>query len=79
MEKKKLQFFRTVAGKTILFIIINITLLLAFLCTAGAFACVSEDLYSKSASQYFLGRSESNIAYSVNFTAQTLLSGDSEQ
>lgn len=79
MEKKKLQFFRTVAGKTILFIIINITLLLAFLCTAGAFACVSEDLYSKDASQYFLERSESNIGYSVHNDAQMLLSSDSEQ
>ena len=79
MEKKKMQFFRTVAGKTILFIIINITLLLAFLCTAGAFVCASEDLYSKSASQYFLERSESNIGYSVHNDAQMLLSSDSEQ
>jgi signal transduction histidine kinase len=73
MEKKKTQFFRTVAGKTVLFIVINITLLMAFLCAAGAFACLSEDLYNKTESQYFLDRSLSNIDYSVHSDAESLL------
>ena len=73
MEKKKMQFFRTVAGKTLLFIVINLALLMTFLCAAGAFACLSEDLYTKTESQYFLERSQSNIDYNVHADAEMLL------
>ena len=73
MEKKKTQFFRTVAGKTVLFIVINLAMLMTFLCAAAAFACLSEDLYNKTEAQYFLERSQSNIDYSVHSDAEMLL------
>lgn len=72
-EKKKSQFFRTVAGKTVLFIAINISFLMTFLCVTAAAVCVQEDLYTKTEAQYLLERSQSQIDYSVMSDAEQLL------
>ena len=76
MEKKNKQFFRTVAGKTVLFITINIAMIVTFLCVVAAAVCIQEDLYGKSESEYLLERSQSEIAYNIHSQAERLLSSD---
>ena len=74
MEKSKKQFFRTVAGKFVLFLIINITILAVFLCICGAVVCIKEDLYGKTEADYVKARCESDICYYVNNDARELVS-----
>ena len=76
MEKKKSQFFRTVAGKTVLFITINIAMIVTFLCVAAAAVCIQEDLYGKSETEYLLERSQSEIAYNIHSQAERLMSSN---
>ena len=73
MEKKNKQFFRTVAGKAVLFLVINIAMLVTFLCVTAAAVCVQEDLYGRSETQYILERSQSEIEYSIMSSANQLL------
>ena len=73
MEKRNKQFFRTVAGKAVLFLVINIAMLVTFLCVTAAAVCVQEDLYGRSETQYILERSQSEIEYSIMSSANQLL------
>ena len=73
MEKKKIQLFRTVAGKSLLFLIINITIFAVFLCVCGAAVCFSEDLYDRSEADYVRSRSETDICYYAIHDANVLL------
>jgi signal transduction histidine kinase len=61
MEKKKSQFLRTVAGKTVLFIVINLSLIIGFLCVASGVAAVYEDIYGKTEDEYYAQREEQSI------------------
>ncbi|MCR4704009.1 MAG: HAMP domain-containing histidine kinase [Saccharofermentans sp.] len=76
MEKKKNQFFRTIAGKSVLFLLINIALFAVFLCTCTAFVCINEDLYGRTEAQYVRDRSESDLYYYVLNDANSLMNGN---
>ena len=75
MEKKKVQFFRTIAGKAVLFLIINIAIFADFLCACAAFVCIEEDLYSRTEAEYIHDRNEDDIFYFVYDDARALLDG----
>ena len=45
MENKKKQFLRTVPGKFLLFLIINILVIVTFGCVCASAVCIQEDLY----------------------------------
>ena len=61
MEKKKSHFLRTVAGKTLLFVVINLSLIIGFLCVASGVAAVYEDIYGKTEDEYYALREEQSI------------------
>ena len=61
MEKKKSHFLRTVAGKTLLFVVINLSLIIGFLCVAAGVAAVYEDIYGKTENEYYAQREEQSI------------------
>ena len=61
MEKKKSHFLRTVAGKTLLFVVINLSLIIGFLCVAAGVAAVYEDIYGKTETEYYAQREEQSI------------------
>ena len=67
MEKKNKQFFRTVTGKFLLFLIINIMLIISFGCVCASVACVQEELY---------GITEEDIDNELLFIMSGLLSGE---
>ena len=46
MEKKEKQFFRTIPGKTLLFLVINLLAIIFFGCICASVACIQEDLYN---------------------------------
>jgi len=75
MEKKKNQFWRTVAGKTLLFIALNLTVILLICsigCVAGSISC---DLYTRSVDEFIKETAEERIRYnSVTYASALLLS-----
>ncbi len=73
MEKKKSHFLRTVAGKTLLFAVINLVAILGFLCAAGAVAAVYADIYGKTEDEYYSQRNEQYTEQLVMFDAYRLL------
>jgi len=73
MEKKKFQFFRTIAGKALLFLTINLALLITFLCVCASAVCFEEDLYGRTESEFYLEKSEANIYYNTMSNARLLI------
>ena len=76
MEKSKKQFFRTVAGKFVLFLIINITLLISFACVFIAVGCIEEDLYGISEDEFYLNKSNASVYYNVMAETENLIGID---
>ena len=65
MEKKSKQFLRTIPGKTLLFLIINILLIIAFGCVCASVACIQEDLYNITEEEFYQTKDDSNVYYDV--------------
>lgn len=73
MEQKK--FFRTVAGKTILFIAINLFVIISILSIGIAVISVTEDLYATTESEFLSAKCEDDIRINAISDANTYLSG----
>lgn len=76
MEKKNKQFFRTVAGKSLLFLTINILMIAVLACACAAVACYQEDLYSISEEEFYSNKCEDRIRYEVLSNTENLLGID---
>lgn len=61
MEKKKKHFWRTVAGKTILFIVINISLFSLTMSVLASVFAISQDLYDITEQEYYEQVGENNL------------------
>ena len=73
MEKKDRHFFRTVAGKSLLFLIINITLITAFICCCVIVCCFQENLYGLTEEQFYQEKSDATVYYNVMTNAERLI------
>ena len=71
--KKKSGFLRTVAGKTLLFIVINLSGILLGLSILGFAFSVSTDLYHRTPEEYMREQGEYNMRYSVIGYADSLI------
>lgn len=71
--KKKSGFLRTVAGKTLLFIVINLSGILLCLSILGFAFSVSTDLYHRTPEEYMTEQGEYNMRYSVIGYADSLI------
>ncbi|MCR5383962.1 MAG: sensor histidine kinase [Saccharofermentans sp.] len=76
MEKKKKQFLRTVPGKSLLFLIINLMLIIALACVCASAACIQEDLYGISEEEFFQNKSDDSVYYNVMNSTQNLIGID---
>ncbi|MBR3341560.1 MAG: HAMP domain-containing histidine kinase [Clostridiales bacterium] len=65
MEKKKKQFFRTIPGKTLLFLVINLLAIIFFGCICASVACIQEDLYNITEEEFYQTKDDSNVYYDV--------------
>ena len=74
MEKKTKYFWRTVAGKSLLFLLINILLLVSFACVCAAVTCIQEDLYNITEEEFYQHKSEATIYYNVMSSTENLMS-----
>lgn len=74
--KENKQFFRTVAGKSLLFLTINILMIAVLACACAAVACYQEDLYSISEEEFYSNKSEDRIRYEVISSTENLLGID---
>ena len=73
MEKKNKQFFRTVTGKFLLFLIINIMLIISFGCVCASVACVQEDLYGITEEEFYQRKSDDSVYYNVMNNTENLM------
>ena len=69
----KNQFLRTVAGKTLLFAVINLAAIIGFLCAAGAVAAIYADIYGKTEDEYYSERNDSYTEELVMFDTYRLM------
>ena len=76
MEKKSKQFLRTIPGKTLLFLIINILLIIAFGCVCASVACIQEDLYNITEEEFYQTKDDSNVYYDVMDETEYLIGTD---
>lgn len=74
MEKKKKKFLRTVAGKSLLFLMINILLIVSFACVCAAVTCIQEDLYNITEEEFYQQKDEATIYYNVMSSTENLMS-----
>ncbi len=72
--KKKSGFFRTLAGKTVLFITINLSLILLCASVLGFAFALAEDIYHTTPEQYKTKLSERNIEYQAKSLADSVMS-----
>ncbi len=73
MEKKNKQFFRTVAGKSLLFLIINLMLIVSFACVCAAFACIQEDFYRITEEEFYQNKSDATVYDNVMSDTENLI------
>ena len=76
MEKNKKQFIRTVPGKALLFLMINILMIAVLACTCAAAACIQEDLYGISEEEFYKYKSEDYLEYKVMENSNYLIGID---
>ena len=76
MEKKSKQFLRTIPGKTLLFLVINILLIIAFGCVCASVACIQEDLYNMTEEEFYQTKDDSNVYYDVMDQTEYLIGID---
>ena len=76
MEKNKKQFIRTVPGKALLFLIINILMIAVLACTCAAAACIQEDFYGISEEEFYKYKSEDYLEYKVMENSNYLIGID---
>ena len=73
MENKKNQFLRTVPGKFLLFLIINILVIVTFGCVCASAVCIQEDLYDITEEEFYQKNDESFIYYTAMSETENLL------
>ena len=76
MEKNKKQFIRTVPGKALLFLMINILMIAVLACTCVAAACIQEDFYGISEKEFYENKSEDYLDYKVIENSEYLIGVD---
>lgn len=79
MEKKKKQFLRTIPGKSLLFLVINLLVIITFGCVCSAVVCIQEDLYNMTEEEFYQVKDESNIYYDVMDETEYFLGIDNFQ
>ena len=72
MEKKN-QFLRTVPGKFLLFLIINILVIVTLGCVCASAVCIQEDLYDITEEEFYQKNDESFIYYTAMSETENLL------
>lgn len=76
MEKNKKQFIRTVPGKALLFLMINILMIAVLACTCVAAVCIQEDFYGISEKEFYENKSEDYLDYKVIENSEYLIGVD---
>ena len=76
MEKKNNQFLRTVPGKFLLFLIINILVIVTFGCVCASAVCIQEDLYDITEEEFYRKNDDSIIYYTAMDETENLLGID---
>lgn len=79
MEKTKKQFLRTIPGKSLLFIAINLLVIITFGCVCSAVVCIQEDLYNITEEEFYQTKDESNVYYDVIDETEYLIGIDNFQ
>ncbi len=73
MEKKSKQFLRTIPGKFLLFLIINILGMTAFGCVCASAVCIQEDFYDITEEEYYQTKDDSFIYYNAIAETENLV------
>ena len=73
MEKKSKQFLRTIPGKFLLFLIINILWMTAFGCVCASAVCIQEDFYDITEEEYYQTKDDSFIYYNAIAETENLV------
>lgn len=73
MEKKSKQFLRTIPGKFLLFLIINILGMTAFGCVCASAVCIQEDFYDITEEEYYQTKDDSLIYYNAIAETENLV------
>lgn len=76
MEKTRKQFFRTVPGKTLLFLIINILVIITFGCVCTSVVCMQEDLYDMTEEEFYQDKDDSYVYNAVMDQTENLIGID---
>ena len=78
MDRKNKSFWRTVAGKALLFLAINLCIAAAFMCVVVAGACVSENFYERTDEEYYEESDKATLDSCVMQNANLMLGGYGE-
>ena len=73
MEKKSKQFLRTIPGKFLLFLIINVLGMTAFGCVCASAVCIQEDFYDITEEEYYQTKDDSFIYYNAIAETENLV------
>ena len=76
MGNKNKQFLRTVPGKFLLFLIINLLVIVTFGCACASVVCIQEDLYGITEEEFYQNKDDSFIYYTVMNETENLIGID---
>ncbi len=76
MGKTSNKFFRTVPGKTMLFLAINILMIITFGCVCASVVCLQEDLYNTTEEEFYQDKDASTVYYTVLDQTEDLIGID---